>query len=613
MNENPSTPGNYARNLLFFLALLSSLLVSVWARAGQVTLAWDPNTESDLAGYRVHYGTASGVYTATVEVDRNTTTCTVLNLTSGQTYYFAASAFNSAGESSGYSNEVSAAIESPNLAPATPSAPSGAAGGVVNRSVAFTTSASDPEGQTLQYRYDWGGAQSGWGAAGQSHAWSATGEYCVRAQARDALGLESAWSACRTVTIQPDRDGDGTPDAEDTDNDNDGMPDAWETAHGFNPYVNDAAGDPDNDGISNLAEYLAGSDPAVPAPNEPPLAPTPAAPTGRALVSLTPTLRASAFADPDAGDRHSETRWQIVQGSNDLVVLDVTSGVDLTQLAVPSLILEENTDYYWRAMYYDARSAASSWSAAAWFTTDFSTSDVNGNGVPDDQETQPVDGSDPAAKTVQTKKGVSKVAIGTQLTSGASVVAIESMEVEGAVDVDVDVDGIGDPLPFGLLNFKVTVATPGDEVVVTVYFSEPVPPRGKWYKYDPIRQRWFDYSHFATFSSDRLSMTLVLADGGPGDADGVVNGIIVDPAGIVEASSGGGGGGAIDGVVDGVGNVVSSIGGAAGGGGCFIGTVAAPGGYGLEWLLAAAAAALLSRVERRGVKGRPDTGCTMPA
>jgi len=41
--------------------------------AEQVTLAWDPNTESDLAGYKIHYGTTSRSYTSTVDVNRVTT------------------------------------------------------------------------------------------------------------------------------------------------------------------------------------------------------------------------------------------------------------------------------------------------------------------------------------------------------------------------------------------------------------------------------------------------------------------------------------------------------------------------------------------------------------
>jgi hypothetical protein len=44
-----------------------------------------------------------------------------------------------------------------------------------------------------------------------------------------------------------------------TDADSDGMDDAWETAHGLNPAVNDRNGDADNDGYSNIEEYAAGT------------------------------------------------------------------------------------------------------------------------------------------------------------------------------------------------------------------------------------------------------------------------------------------------------------------------------------------------------------------
>ena len=55
-----------------------------------------------------------------------------------------------------------------------------------------------------------------------------------------------------TVAIPPDSDGDG-------------MPDDWETMHGLLVGVNDADADADNDGMTNLAEYLAGTDPQSPA------------------------------------------------------------------------------------------------------------------------------------------------------------------------------------------------------------------------------------------------------------------------------------------------------------------------------------------------------------
>jgi hypothetical protein len=59
-----------------------------------------------------------------------------------------------------------------------------------------------------------------------------------------------------------DTDGDGNGDNGDADDDNDGMPDEWENEYGLNPLdPNDAFGDEDGDGASNLEEYLAGTDP----------------------------------------------------------------------------------------------------------------------------------------------------------------------------------------------------------------------------------------------------------------------------------------------------------------------------------------------------------------
>jgi hypothetical protein len=65
-----------------------------------------------------------------------------------------------------------------------------------------------------------------------------------------------------TVEVLRDHDGDGIPDVDDPDDDNDGMADEWELVYGFDPENNaDAADDLDRDGLSNLQEFNAGTNP----------------------------------------------------------------------------------------------------------------------------------------------------------------------------------------------------------------------------------------------------------------------------------------------------------------------------------------------------------------
>jgi hypothetical protein len=70
-----------------------------------VTLAWDPNSEPDIAGYRVYYGFSSQNYVYKIDVGTATAT-TIGNLGPGTQYFFAVTAYNLAGEESLPSNEV---------------------------------------------------------------------------------------------------------------------------------------------------------------------------------------------------------------------------------------------------------------------------------------------------------------------------------------------------------------------------------------------------------------------------------------------------------------------------------------------------------------------------
>ncbi len=90
-----------------FLLALSRL-----ALADSATLAWNPSG-SDVAGYRLRYGTSSGIYTEAIDVGL-ALTVTVTNLVQGQTYYAVVTDYNVLGQESLPSNEVA-------FAPAVPS------------------------------------------------------------------------------------------------------------------------------------------------------------------------------------------------------------------------------------------------------------------------------------------------------------------------------------------------------------------------------------------------------------------------------------------------------------------------------------------------------------
>jgi len=113
---------------------------------------------------------------------------------------------------------------------------------------------------------------------------------------------------------------------------------------------------------------------------------------------------------------------------------------------------------------------------------------------------------------------------------------------------------------FGLIDMEIKVASPGATTTVTIYLPFPAPAGCTWYKYTAAGG-WTNYSGYAVFNATRDQVTLTLTDGGPGDDDGVVNGVIVDPSGVGAAP--------LDSSPS-----VSTVAGDWGSGGCFVATAA---------------------------------------
>lgn len=278
---------------------------------------------------------------------------------------------------------------------------------------------------------------------------------------------------------------------------------------------------------------------------------------GEAGVSVSPTLVGGPFsdADLDLGEYHLKSEWQVATTSafESGMVFQVQSHTSLTSLSLPAALLDPDTLYYWRVRFYDSYGVASAWSQPFSFTT---TDHVDAAGIPNDQQ---LDASDPEDievdlnqdhtpdvdqlsgrfKAFHTVVGHGYMAIETP--AEVTIEHVESMDPAGLPDSKARPDSF----VLGLVGFRLTVPQPGDPVSVIVYFSQPIPEHYQWYKYDAARG-WHVVVD-ADFSVDRRLVNVNVIDGGIGDADGLANGVIMDPAGagavttISAASSSSGG------------------------------------------------------------------------
>ncbi len=83
------------------------------ATTASVALAWDPVTANDLAGYRVYQSTAGGSLGTMIRDtgSPSTTTFTAGNLQKGTTYFFVVKAYDTVGNESVASNQISKLVQ----------------------------------------------------------------------------------------------------------------------------------------------------------------------------------------------------------------------------------------------------------------------------------------------------------------------------------------------------------------------------------------------------------------------------------------------------------------------------------------------------------------------
>jgi hypothetical protein len=101
--------GSVSIPVSLIVAPITTPTPSITSTSTTASLSWSPSASTTAAGYKVYVGTASGVYASPINIG-NTTSYTVANLGTGNTYYFVVTSYDAAGNESAPSNEVSKVI-----------------------------------------------------------------------------------------------------------------------------------------------------------------------------------------------------------------------------------------------------------------------------------------------------------------------------------------------------------------------------------------------------------------------------------------------------------------------------------------------------------------------
>lgn len=205
VTPSSSVPKSISPRLGWVVAWILAASSLMAAAAQSVRVSWTANSERNISGYEVRYGTASQSYSRMVDAG-NKTEIVIGGLDLSATHYFAVRAYNNYGLRGPLSVETS--FGNPERPPIGLIASPAADGTITEgQSVEFSASATDPnQGDTLTYRWQVGDRASATEYFGRNPGairFSDPGVYQVTLHVTDSSGLSDPTPETRTITVLP--------------------------------------------------------------------------------------------------------------------------------------------------------------------------------------------------------------------------------------------------------------------------------------------------------------------------------------------------------------------------------------------------------------------------
>jgi hypothetical protein len=251
----------------------------------------------------------------------------------------------------------------------------------------------------------------------------------------------------------------------------------------------------------------------------------PRAPLTRFYLLLAPYVTPK---DPEGEEVASVVEWRITDATGVPVYRTAAAappGAPQDLMLVPPGALQPHRRYTVDARRRVGRGPWSDWSPPFRVATErVDPDDLDGDGVADRAEAPPPHRRREPGEAVlfnESREG-RPVTVKAESAHVARVTVVRPEEMDPAVRPPAGA------LPYGLFGVRVEAPEPGATVGLTFHLPEALPPGTRWLEVHPATG---PERRPAPAVMAGRTMTVAVVDGGPGDADGLANGVVVTLAG----------------------------------------------------------------------------------